>query len=419
MTSRLIKSVLFVAALLTATQAARAGFAYYASDRTTGVWWLEDLNGDGDALDTNEKRLWADGFSAVVELEKDGLDLYAVEEGRQDGGNQIIRMRDLNGDGDALDIGERVVWADELDDPRDIAHDGSGNWYVSEVDDDRIWRLNDLNHDGDALDINERVLYADGINGAHSLLPFGGDLLATAYFGAQIHRLTDLNNDGDALDIGENTVVVDSVLNPLGLQADRQGGFYFASWSTDTVYHAKDQNADGDMLDVPEVLSYADDVFGGLDGPWGITDYHGGGLLLADYLDGQLLRLYDANGDGDALDLGDTQLYADGFSLPVDLVSACGLRGDLNCDGFVGIADLNIVLSNWNQNVPPGDPLADPSGDGFVGIDDLNEVLGNWNAGTPPGEARAAPEPTGLGLLCVGSLALLRRLPRGHMKLSS
>ncbi len=60
------------------------------------------------------------------------------------------------------------------------------------------------------------------------------------------------------------------------------------------------------------------------------------------------------------------------------------LDGDLDGDGFVGINDLNVVLGNWNQNVPPADPAADPSGDGFVGIDDLNEVLGNWNAGTPP-----------------------------------
>ena len=410
MTSRLIKSAMFIAALLTITKSAEAGFAYYASDRTAGsVYWLEDLNGDGDALDTNEKRLWADGFSTVVELEKDGFDLYAVEEGLLDGSNRVIRMRDLNNDGDALDVNERVVWADGLDEPRDIAHDGQGNWYVSELEEDRVWRLNDLNNDGDALDVNERVLYADGINGAHSLLPFGGDLLSTAYFEGQIHRLADLNNDGDALDIGENTVVVDSVLNPLGLQADRQGGLYFASWSTDTVYHAKDNNADGDMLDVLEVLSYADDVFGGLNGPWGMTDYHAGGLLLADYLDGQVLRLNDANGDGDALDVGDTYLFADGFTLPVDLVSACGLRGDLNCDGFVGIADLNIVLANWNQNIPPGDPLADPSGDGFVGIDDLNEVLGNWNAGTPPGGASDIPEPGALVLIGIGSAAMLSR----------
>ncbi len=85
-----------------------------------------------------------------------------------------------------------------------------------------------------------------------------------------------------------------------------------------------------------------------------------------------------------------------------------GLVGDLNGDGFVGIDDLNIVLGNWNLNVPPGNPLADPSGDGFVGIDDLNTVLGNWNAGTPPAPS-AVPEPATLGLLSLAGLALVQR----------
>ncbi len=62
------------------------------------------------------------------------------------------------------------------------------------------------------------------------------------------------------------------------------------------------------------------------------------------------------------------------------------LAGDLNGDGFVGIADLNTVLGNWNQDVAAGvGTVGDPTGDGFVGIADLNFVLGNWNAGTPPG----------------------------------
>jgi hypothetical protein len=55
------------------------------------------------------------------------------------------------------------------------------------------------------------------------------------------------------------------------------------------------------------------------------------------------------------------------------------IAGDLDSDGFVGISDLNIVLGNWNLNVPPGNPAADISGDGFVGIEDLNVILGNWN----------------------------------------
>lgn len=87
-----------------------------------------------------------------------------------------------------------------------------------------------------------------------------------------------------------------------------------------------------------------------------------------------------------------------------------GMVGDLDNDGFVGINDLNIVLSNWNLNVPPADSAADPSGDNFIGISDLNIVLGNWNAGTPPGTA--VPEPGVFVLLSLGGLGVLGRFSR-------
>ncbi len=77
--------------------------------------------------------------------------------------------------------------------------------------------------------------------------------------------------------------------------------------------------------------------------------------------------------------------------------ATAGIEGDLNDDGFVGLDDLDIILSAWNQSIPPADSAADPSGDGFVGLDDLDIVLNNWNAGTPPA-ASAVPEPACLAL---------------------
>jgi len=87
------------------------------------------------------------------------------------------------------------------------------------------------------------------------------------------------------------------------------------------------------------------------------------------------------------------------------------LEGDLNGDGFVGIADLNIVLGTWNQNVTPGyTAFGDPSGDGFVGIEDLNQVLGNWNAGTPPPVVNVnIPEPVSFIMFGLATAALLWR----------
>lgn len=106
-------------------------------------------------------------------------------------------------------------------------------------------------------------------------------------------------------------------------------------------------------------------------------------------------------------------LDGDAMTLVADAITGLtpGLTGDLNADGFVGIADLNIVLGAWNQSVPPGSASADASGDGFIGIADLNIVLGNWNAGTPPGSdfSPSAPEPTTAIVFVVGGLAAMAR----------
>ncbi len=108
---------------------------------------------------------------------------------------------------------------------------------------------------------------------------------------------------------------------------------------------------------------------------------------------------------------GDLGFRVNYLSTTVQLeVINAALEGDLNGDGFVGLDDLDIVLSNWNQTVPPGNPLADPSGDGFVGLDDLDLVLSNWNAGSPPPAGQISiPEPATLIVLGLTGLALIRR----------
>ncbi len=101
------------------------------------------------------------------------------------------------------------------------------------------------------------------------------------------------------------------------------------------------------------------------------------------------------------------------------------IPGDLNNDNWVGIEDLNIVLGEWNNTVPPGDPRADVAGgdnpllpfggpDGFVGIVDLNVVLTDWNTFMPPvGDVSAAvPEPGTLVVFTIGAMSLMRRARR-------
>jgi hypothetical protein len=78
---------------------------------------------------------------------------------------------------------------------------------------------------------------------------------------------------------------------------------------------------------------------------------------------------------------GETSADASVF---VDVTAAVHvLPGDLNHDGLVSQADLDLVLGNWARQVPPGSSL-DPSGDGLVGQADLDLVLRNWGLQVTP-----------------------------------
>ena len=91
--------------------------------------------------------------------------------------------------------------------------------------------------------------------------------------------------------------------------------------------------------------------------------------------------------------------YDDGSGGPLD--------GDLNGDGLVGSADLDIVRAHWGTSTTPGDLLSgDPSGDGSVGSADLDIVRANWGATS----AASVPEPcTWILMLSLAGLVVARR----------
>lgn len=79
------------------------------------------------------------------------------------------------------------------------------------------------------------------------------------------------------------------------------------------------------------------------------------------------------------------------------------LRGDLNGDGFIGLADLDVLLANWGLATSTGDV----SGDGVVSTADLDIVRANWGLGAAPGSN--VPEPGSAAALAIGGLLLTRR----------
>ena len=96
------------------------------------------------------------------------------------------------------------------------------------------------------------------------------------------------------------------------------------------------------------------------------------------------------------------------YTLTSSVVNLVG--GDLNSDGMVTSADLDIVRSNWGQSVTPGClPCGDANGDGSVNSGDLDVVRANWGTGVGAASCPVVPEPGTLFLLLAGALGLLLR----------
>jgi sugar lactone lactonase YvrE len=370
--------VIPVLVLVASSGTAHAGQAYFVSAATEGrVYRVEDLNGDGDALDAGEVTAWANGLDLPTGLVTDGAALLVAETNT----GRIHRLQDLNGDGDALDVGETMLWSQGFVSPLNLARELDGVVFVTDDVEGLVWRLADLNGDGDALDTGESTLFAADITGAAGLVIAEGGLFVASADNGRTHRVMDGDGDGDALDTGENLVHAVDVGFPVDLLMDG-AGCYFVSVTSSSINRVCDLNGDGDGQDVGEVLPYAGGVFAALDGPAGMARSCPGGLLVAEQNDNQVTRIHDVNGDGDAFDIGDVLPYAAGISGAFDIVGA-DRDGDLvidcqdNCpDNFN--PDQQDANGNGQGDVCDTCPWDCGDFDGEVGIVDFLALLAQW-----------------------------------------
>jgi uncharacterized protein (TIGR03790 family) len=85
------------------------------------------------------------------------------------------------------------------------------------------------------------------------------------------------------------------------------------------------------------------------------------------------------------------------------------VQGDANLDGIVGLDDLNLVLTQWNQSVTGGIVEGDLDGDNYVGIKDINILLSKWQADNQSAAPLVIPEPAAVWTVVCGVGLMMRR----------
>lgn len=300
---------------------------------------------------------------------------------------KVFLLVDRNGDGDAADEAERVVFFDAsnesgLTSPTEnvfnVHQASDGAVYVGDGDTDTVYRLVDRNNDGDANDEGEATAWMSPANaaGVSTVTPNG---VAEGADGAiyivnagvssrpqdAIYRTVDLNGDGDADDTGEATVWLDlqtivATSSPFDLSFVGDTAYLIdpSGAAEDTIFAIRDANGDG-TITPEEVTSFATKTATGAPIDFTAAADEAGVLVwewLNDTGDHALVRFTDINGDG-TIGTGETRevwnasLLAEGFDAAVGFsVAVSGNQVALTSNGDV--TERNVFL------------LADRNGDG-------------------------------------------------------
>ncbi|MBI4602912.1 MAG: hypothetical protein HY721_13220 [Planctomycetes bacterium] len=346
---------------------------------------LDDSNGDGDALDEGEVRVFYDASAGGPKLSTPntlivlpGGELIVSDDGSR--GRRLVVLADRNADGDALDPDEARVAYDAralslpvLEDVEALALRPDGSVVAGDTTLQGLFVLRDLDGDGDFLDEGEQTeLFRSRDDLAL------GDIDALAVQGARVFSgdsdtgriiwLEDLNGDGDAMDEGEAGVFLgDGAAVRVGSVTDFMplpgGGFLVLDNSKDAVVVAADLNGDGDALDEGEVFRWLADDGSTFATPSGVV------VPLRDEPPppppARFLR-GDATGDA-KLDISDAVAIL-GYLFLGRPAGSCMDALDSDDTGKVEITDAIFLLSflfsgGAQPPAPHPEPGGDPTGD--------------------------------------------------------
>jgi hypothetical protein len=349
----------------TALAIRRDGLVVMGDQVNRAVYWLRDLNGDGDALDEAESMVAADATNAsAVSLAFptgvafDSLDrVYIVNAGNASGNDGVYRVADLNGDADWQDAGEVSEFIG-------VPYFGPGNGPYSPQE---------------LLFVGERLCFLRNSSAALQ----------------GVIRAEDVDGNGRADDPGETSIWLDST-NASGvaitagfaieLDAQRPRAMYLlclASGGVDQLLRAVDVNGDGDAQDAGEVTlvwSTAESGFTSVD----IASRAEGRVLVSENSGKRVIVLTDVDSDGLFTSAGErADFFADPLGLVGDVrqVAFAWCAGDVNNDRIVDLTDLTRLLSGFGTQADAERSIGDLDGDEDVDLGDLTYLLSNF-AGT-------------------------------------
>lgn len=387
----------------------------YVSDLSNDrVVRLVDRNGDGDLNDPTEATVFfgpgnASGFPGVGSAQcllVLALDDILAADGEEAGPFQtrVFRLRDLNGDGDAMDAGEATVFWDatlplpgspNYDRPKELLPLPDGTLLLADnntinFDNDApeaLWLLDDADASG-AIDPGEVTLYKE-------LCPIGEPF---CFISEDFKRRADGTIVFSNLDSSTNSTNVWFLGTDLSLTPFFDGGALFgqAVKETGMALDPSSKNpvfAGEDIFGISRIIELRDgNMNGTIDGnaeaparyrsdlsPTGIAwdindvldvDFAPDGslwlLVIDDALDDRIIRFEDTDDDGLFISAGEaadaytsSAAIGEQIDFPRTVVFACACPGDVSTtgdpnglpDGATDLADLLFFVNVWDADL--------------------------------------------------------------------